>query len=226
MADTPAQPYLDLVTSEHSDKANFIATLTAALEPIAATRAVVEALVGVYDLDAAVGAQLDVIGEWVGRSRYLTAPLTDVYFSFDDAPTGFDAGTWKGQYDPDTGLVALPDAPYRALLRAGIASNFWEGSIPSAYAIWDALLQDLGGGVFIVDNQDMSMQMGLGGGPIDAITLAMIRRGYFDLKPAGVKVRGYFVNSEPYTPVFGFDVQGSGLGGLDSASWADEYAPI
>lgn len=226
MADTLAQPYLDLVTGEHSDKPAFISTLTAALEPIADTRSVVDAFPPAYDLDTAVGAQLDVVGEWAGRSRYLTAPLTDVYFTFDDPALGLDSGTWKGPFDPDTGLVELPDAPYRTLLRAAVASNLWNGSVPSAYAIWDALLDGLGAGIFIVDGQDMSVQMGFGGGPIDAVTMAMLRRGYFDLKPAGVKVRGYFVNSEPKTPVFGFDVQGSGLGGFDSGSWANEFGPL
>lgn len=226
MADTLVQPYLDLVTGEHRDKPDFVSVLTVALEPIADTRAVVDAFPTAYDLDTAVGAQLDVVGEWAGRPRYLTAPLTDVYFSFDDAEVGFDSGTWKGPYDPETGLVALPDSPYRTLLRAAVAANLWDGSIPAAYAVWDSLLDGLGAGIFIVDGLDMSVQMGFGGGPIDAVSMAMIRRGYFDLKPAGVKVRGYFVNSEPKTPVFGFDVQGAGLGGFDSSSWANEFGPI
>ncbi|MGC7970039.1 DUF2612 domain-containing protein, partial [Salmonella enterica] len=68
-----------------------------------------------FDLDQAIGVQLDAVGEWVGISRNITVPLAGVYFSFDIAGLGFDQGVWKGPFDPDTGLTTLDDDTYRLL---------------------------------------------------------------------------------------------------------------
>src|ERR1039458_1627914 len=138
---TPGDPtyYLRLVTSEHIDKPNFIATLTAVLQPLADVQVRLAGMPGIFDLDVAVGDQEDKTGQWVGISRELQEPLTGVYFSLDTVGLGFDQGTWKGPFDPSTYLTALPDDAYRLLLRAKILNNKWDGTIPGAYAAWAEL---------------------------------------------------------------------------------------
>jgi hypothetical protein len=196
-------PYLNLITSEHRDKPKYIAIMTAFLQPMADGLSVADMLVTLFDVDAADGVQLDAIGLWVGRSRNLTVPITGVYFTFDTGP-GFDQGIFKGPFDPSSGLVALPDAQYRTLLKATIAANHWDGTIESAYAAYDIVFGPLGFQIFIVDNQDMSMDLILAGGVPDALTLALFTGGYLSLKPSGVRIAEYVTPGVP-GPIFMFD---------------------
>lgn len=219
------EPYLDLVTNQHRDKSAFIETLTVILRPIAANAAVLETVPGLFDIDNAVGQQLDVVGEWVGRSRALRVPLTDVYFSFGTAGLGFGEGTWKGAFDPDTGLVSLPDDTYRVLLKATIAANQWDGSIPGAYEAWATLFSGSGTSILIQDYGNMSMLFGLVGPTPDAVSLALLTGGYLALKPAGVRITSYVIPSSPGTPLFGFGVDTETVAGFGTGSWATSLSP-
>lgn len=217
--------YLDLITSEHRDKVRFVQTVTDLVQPYVDAQAALAGLVGDFDLDTAVGVQLDAIGLWVGRSRYLTVPLTGVYFSWDTDGLGWGEGTWKGPFDPTTGLTALPDDAYRTLLRATIAANQWDGTIPQAYAIWETLFAPTGSTILIQDNGDMTMLFGLIGGTASAVTIALLTGGYLALRPAGVEVSGYLVPSVPDTPIFGWGVDNSSIGGWGHGSWAVPLSP-
>ena len=61
--------YLSLVPPQHRNKPNFIAALTAVLQPMVDHQAVLASMPAAFDLDVAVGVQLDQIGLWVGVSR-------------------------------------------------------------------------------------------------------------------------------------------------------------
>lgn len=213
-------PYTSLITSEHAERPKFMAVIAALLQPLADIKATIESIPSLFDLDVAVGVQLDTVGEWIGQSRYLSVPLTDVYFSLDTTGLGFDEGTWLGPFDPVTGLVALPDDAYRTLLRAKIANNQWDGTIPGAYRFLAAVFP--GNTVFIQDNQDMSMYVGVVGPvPLDAVAYALLTGGYLDVKPSGVRIAGYVSPSVPATPIFGFDVDNSIISGFDIGSFAN-----
>ena len=219
------EPYLLLITSEHRNKPKFEAMLRAVLQPVVDVAQLLSELPVDYDLDVATGAQLDTVGLWVGRTRYIQTPLTGVYFSFDDAALGFDFGTWKGPFDPTSGLVALPDDAYRTLLRATIAANQWDGSIPQAYEAWDIVFAGTGFSILIIDNGNMTMDFALLGGLPDAVTLALLTGGYLALKPSGVRITNYFAPSIPTAPLFGFDVDNAGIGGFDHGAWATTLTP-
>lgn len=212
--------YLGLVTSEHSDKPRFIEMITASAKGFVSDQEVSSKTSLLYDLDAAIGRQLDVVGEWVGRSRNLTVPLEGVYFSLDTEGVGFDEGTWKGRFDPDSGLVSLPDDSYRTLLKATIAANYWDGTIPQAYQIWEVLFGEDGYEILIQDYGDMTMLIALVGPTPDAVTLALFKGGYLSLKPAGVQITYYVVPSVPNTPIFGFDADSEQVKGFDQGCWA------
>ena len=188
------EPYLSLITSEHADKPNFNAVMSLLLQPLADIKAQILALPGLFDLDVAVGQQLDFVGQWVGVSRYLQVPITDVYFSFDTVGLGFDEGTWWAPPAPLTQLDILPDDAYRTLLRARIASNNWDGTVPGAYSVWNILFAGTGYTIQITDNQDMTIDYNLVGPTPDALTLALYEGGYLSLKPAGVEITSYKVN--------------------------------
>lgn len=211
--------YLALVAGQHADKPKFIALLSMVLQPVADIIALIESIPDAFDLDKAVGKQLDVVGEWVGVSRTITVPLPQVYFSLDVPGLGLDEGTLKGPFDPTTGLLSLPDDAYRTLLRARIAANHWDGTIPGAYAVWDALFSASGYGILIVDNGDMSMMYALRGPVPDAVTLALFTGGYLNLKPAGVRVSQYLTPSVPHAPYFGIGLQNESIAGLGSGAF-------
>lgn len=212
-------PYLDLITSEHRDKANFIETLSFLLQPLADNIETLRTLYARFDIDLAVGAQLDIVGEWVGASRQLRSPLTGVYFSLDVAGVGFDEGTWRGPFDPNSYLIDLPDEAYRLLLKAKILNNRWDGTIPQAYDIWDVLFTGTDYGLLIQDYGDMHMLYALTGPTPDALTLALFLGGYLNNRPSGVKVDGYMTPSVSGAPYFGFDVSNDSIAGFDEGAW-------
>lgn len=213
--------WLALVTTEHSDRPKFMASLTGGLEQLRAAFELLVQVDGAFDIDTAIGVQLDILGEWIGRSRNISTPLTSVYFSWDDtALLGWDSGVWQGLYDPTSGLVSLPDDAYRTLLRAKIAANHWDGSIPGAYAVWEGAFGTVPA-LLIQDNQDMSMVVGIVGPPLDAVTKALLTGGYIPLKPAGVKVN--YIASPDTGPLFAWDVvNGTTLDGWDTGRWGIE----
>lgn len=217
-------PYLNLVTSEHRYKPNYIAMLTEFLQPIADGIAVANSLVPMFDIDTAEGQQLDAVGLWVGVSRYLSVPITDVYLTFDDGP-GLDMGIFWGPFEPINELIALPDASYRILLYATVAANHWDGTIGGAYEAYAIIFGPGGYRLVIVDNQDMSMDLILSGPIPDAVTLALFRGGYLSLKPVGVRVRNYIVSANPAAKIFMFDAapDSPAVGGFDTAAFPTFY---
>ncbi len=217
--------YLALITSEHSDKPKFEATVGATVAPLARIQEVLGSLVQEFDIDSAVGVQLDIIGQWVGRSRRIDTPLVGVYFSWDDTvSSGFDSGIWKGPYDPDSGLVDLPDDAYRLLLKAKVAANNWDGTIPQAYEIWTTAF-GTDTYLLIQDNQNMTMTVGIAGFPLSVVEKALLINGYIPLKPEGVRIDYYAITPEA-GPLFMFDVEPSaGAAGWDAGQWAEYLIP-
>ncbi len=151
-------PYLALVTSEHNKRPKYMAMLAMLVQALTDCTAVADSLVGLFDIDTAVGAQLDMIGDWVGVTRNITVPLTGVFFSWSTAGLGWDQGSWTTGINVDE-LVLLSDDDYRTLLRARIAANNWDGTIPGAYSVWDIIFAGTGFGILIQDLEDMAYHL-------------------------------------------------------------------
>ncbi|RQZ76381.1 DUF2612 domain-containing protein [Burkholderia glumae] len=210
--------YTGLITSEHQPRPNFMAVVTALVSPLVDAVNVLDGMPALFDLDAAIGDQLDVVGLWVGVSRNIQIPLTGVYFSLDVAGLGFDQGTWKGPFDPDTGLTMLDDATYRLVIRAKIGANHWDGTLGQSAAILDSIF-DADTSVFIEDHQDMSMTIGISGKVPSAVFLALLSGGYIPLKPEGVLVDYTIVTTVNGASLFGFDMTGPFVSGFDAGAW-------
>ena len=217
--------YLSLITSEHRGKPKFEATVSASVSPFAKIQEVLLGLPAAFDIDVAVGRQLDVVGEWIGRSRRIDTPLVGVYFEWDGtASVGWESGVWKGPFDPDSGLVDLPDDSYRTLLKAKTAANNWDGAVPQAYAIWTSAF-GAESTLLIQDNQDMSMVIGIAGHPLDIIEQALLLNGYIPLKPEGVRVQ-YYAIAPAAGALMAWDVTpNNALAGWDAGQWATELIP-
>lgn len=187
-------PYPPLVTSEHAVRPRFMATVEALTRPLVSAQSLIAAMPAAFDLDVAEGVQLDAVGLWVGRSRYLSIPISGAWFSFDVAGLGFDEGTWKGPFDATTGISRLDDGPYRLLLKARIAANQWDGTRQGAVDAWSVMFDGTGVTFQIQDNADMSMDVLVyTDHPLDAVTTALITGGYLGIKPSGVTINSYTI---------------------------------
>ena len=216
------EDYTGLLSAYHRGKPNFTATVRALCDGMVDLRNLYAKLPDAYDLDLAVGRQLDAVGLWVGLRRRIKTPLAGVYFSNDIDGLGFDQGVWQGPFDPDSGLTELDDDTYRLLLRAKIGANHWDGTLETSAAILGRIF---GGGthVFIQDNGDMSVDIGIAGTPPSALFLALLTGGYIPLKPEGVRI-SYYVIPSAEGPLFGFDVQNQYISGFDGGLWGSLFA--
>lgn len=212
--------YIDLITSQHRNRPKFAGVTASAVAPLALTIGMVDtSMLQAWDIDTAIGTQLDQVGEWIGTTRYVEEPLVGVYFSWDDVVnTGWGHGYWRGKYDPSTGVIALADDVYRLVLYAKIASNNWAGTRETIEAIWDDSFGDTST-LALVDHQDMSITIGLQGIEINDVLLYILTSGRIPLKPEGVRLREYIVSDDR---IFGFDADSPTIGGWDEASWGSE----
>jgi hypothetical protein len=206
------------VTGEHASKPKYMTMLTATFQPLADTIAVLESIPQAYDVDNAVGSQLDTTGALVGADRHIQTPLSGVFFSWDVDGLGWGQANWIPGIDA-TELVSLPDSQFRTLIYAKIAANHWDGSIPGAYDVFDIVFQGTGFGVLIQDLQGMHMSFALTGPVPDAVTQALFTGGYFNLKPAGVHIDKYYLPPVDNVPYFGFGVENDNIAGWGVGYW-------
>jgi hypothetical protein len=213
--------YTGKITSEHSDKPKFMQMVESVSQCFLDTNVVAAGLPEDFDLDSAVGSQLDDVGLWVGISRRVSTPLAGVYFSLDTEGLGFDQGAWQGPFDPNSGITILDDETYRTLIRAKIGANHWDGTMEQSKAILDLVFSG-DSLVFIQDNQDMTMTIGVAGVSPSALELALLTGGYIPIKPQSVGVDYYIVPTGD-GPLFGFDVTNQYVAGFDQGSWGAIY---
>jgi hypothetical protein len=209
--------YTGLIIAEHQDKPNFVNTVSLDVSVQVRVQELLLSMIPIFDIDNAVGNQLDIIGEWAGVSRNIKIPITEIYFSWDLTDTvGWDYGSWQPS-DLPASVTVLPDDAYKLLVKAKIAANQWDGTIESAYAIWSRLFSTIS--ILIADNQNMTYDVILVGAIIDSLTLALLTGGYIPLKPEGVYVNTYYVpvNSGP---IFGWDIENSFIQGWNEGSWS------
>lgn len=220
------QTYLDLIAPEHSSRPDFVGLLTTLLQPLIDSQSFFGDLLETFDVDTAIGVQLDAVGQWVGVSRQVAQPLAGVYFSFDTASLGFDQGVWKGPFDPTTGVTSLPDDVYRALIKAKIIMNNWDGTIGTIARAINALFEGQpASSIVVIDNQDMTMTVGISGNAPATISLSLLTGGYIPIRPSGVLLN-YLVTGTPTLALFGFDVQNTGIAGFDLGSFSGSLGTL
>lgn len=151
--------YLKLVTRLHASQPKFNAMLSAVLQPFSDLQAFLNGLPAQFDIDIAIGAQLDIVGEWVGQSRHITIPLPDIFFTWGspNLSKGWGRGIWKGPFATVSGITALDDDTYRLLLQTIVLANSWDGTVPAAQNILNRFFSAYPATyVFIDDHSDVS----------------------------------------------------------------------
>ena len=221
--------YTELITNYHAGKPLFHQHVDLSTRPLTDVSAAMRGMVTAFDIDHAVGKQLDILGEWIGRSRYVSVPISGIYFSFDTDGLGWDQGVWQGPYDPDSGFTALIDETFRVILKAKIAINHWDGTNDSLPEILDTALAGSGIRMQIVDNQDMTISLWvfpeIDISMVSLELIAAIRQGYLTVKAAGVWAGSIEIPSVE-TPsegsrFFGFDMDNEYIAGFDDGAWGE-----
>lgn len=217
-----ADDYLDLIPAENREQPDFTAMIAADVATQVQVQTLMEEMVPLFDVDTAVGQQLDVIGQWVGFPRTLNITVSGVYFTWDDVDaTGWDFGIWQDPTQPGA-ITVLPDDVYRNFIKAKIAANHWDGTTDGAYEVWDSVFTEVS--ILIIDGLDMSYKIAFVGGTLDSLTVAVILGGYLPLKPEGVRISEYLFPVDT-GPIFGFDLETDDVSGWDVGSWPNAMAP-
>lgn len=150
--------YEELVPSFHRGQPKLMEYLRLILNQSADMEALLAAFGDAFDLDTAVGVQLDVIGEWVQASRILP-------------------------FAPVSSVRRLSDDDYRLLIRAAIARNAWDGTNESLAGIFASVFPAFG--ITLEDKQDMSINVVIRGS-FTELQVEMVNAGLLIPHPAGV----------------------------------------
>lgn len=150
----PVSDYLALITSFHRGKPRFTATVAASVEPFSDVQAQLETIAPAFDLDTAIGAQLDTVALFIGPGRTLRVPVRGIYGIFDDPTRGFDSAIWRGPYDTDTNVQSLSDEVFRRFLKACVLLNQWDGTLQPAQRALDRLFPDAAQRVVLEDRSE------------------------------------------------------------------------
>ena len=157
--------YLSLITSQYKGSANFLGWLQSILQVVCDIRACINSMQAAFDIDTAIGVQLDILGQIIGVGRVVN-------------------------FQPSNSVSPiLDDATYRILLKATIAQNQWNGQIGSLYSIWNNLFP--GGTILFIDNQNMTATITLAGA-FTSIIQDLILNGLIVPRPETVLYQYFF----------------------------------
>lgn len=210
--------YTDLITPSHRDKPKFAATVEAVTDPVKEVISAIAHLPVDFDLDTAIGAQLDVVGQWVGRTRHVLVPIARYWLSLGIAGRGLGEAEWYQDVPTEENVRDLDDDTYRLLLRAKILANNWDGTATGAVAAFQTLFGDEAL-IFLDDPQTMNVTFCFAGQLPAALYLILFARGYVPLKSGGVGTQ-YRVTSVNGSPIFGLGVSNSYIAGLGTGALA------
>lgn len=155
-----AEYYLSLLTSEYQNATKLKAWLRVIIQLVIDIDTYLALEYYMFDVDNAVGAQLDVLGVIVGASRTV----------------GFQP---SGGISP-----VLDDVTYRIYIKAKVAQNQWNGQVGSLWGIWSNLFP--GGTIAVQDNQNMTATIFLAGA-FTSIIQDLITNGYIVPRPQAVQ---------------------------------------
>ncbi len=221
--------YLSLVPPLNASDSNFMAEIALVMAPFVDTQALLASMPGLFDLDQAIGVQLDATGAWIGRSRQIPIPVPNPWFSFGVQGLGFGQGWWKGSYE-GIALASLDDSTYRRLLYAVRLANSSDGTRSSINAALQEYFNQGGPTtlVFVIDNTDypsgsldsmnLIMTIGIAGVLSNIVDLSILAQGLIPIQPAGVGIN-WAVTTVSGSPVFGFGVENLYISGFGVGAW-------
>ena len=169
--------YLNLITSEHATKPKFKAWVDTLLTPFLDAINLNDNIKRAFDLNSAVGVQLDTLGKILVQSRQMNFQPTD-----GSSPL-------------------LNDDYYRLVLRAKVIKNQWKGTITNFYQFWKILFNNQPLNIYLIDNQDMRPVIVIWSSQTPLMIQDFLRNNLIVPKPAGL---GYTVRQVDVEGIFGF----------------------
>lgn len=202
--------YVGLITAEHADKPKYSAMVQAVSGAFGEGADVLASMPGLFDIDNAEGAQLDIVGLWVGQSRLIPNVLLVKFFGFAGlgAPLPFGeegnvaiGGRFYDEGEPISGSTILADPEYRTVLKAKIVRNHAKGTTAD---IVRALNYMFDAPAVVEDPGTMAIGVYIGR-QLSLVEQAIVTQMDILPRPAGVRIafHGYY-NGENY---LGFDGQ-------------------
>jgi hypothetical protein len=166
-----------------------------------------------------VSSQSVTIGSAIGSTvSYLGDGSSGLFIAMAQQEQGNDFTSYI-----DNGAVANPVTDYAI----GPFGQFTlaNAPLPNAVLSWSGQGTAYANGIyaFMVDNQDMTITIGVAGNSPSAIQLALLTGGYITLKPQSVDV-GYYISPTQSGPLFGFDASNQYIAGFDQGSWGKVYS--
>jgi hypothetical protein len=160
-----------------------------------------------FDIDTAVGAQLDIIGKYVGVPRLIGDPIERPYYNFSDSDgtlrtNGFQDSTdasqnanviWYQSRFFGNSNTALSDDAYRLVIKLQIILNSNDSTIASIKTYLNTFLPGL---VAVADNEDMTLTYTLGAR--SALSSTVLEK--FLPKPMGVRIIFEYLRGEVSPP--------------------------
>ncbi len=189
--------YVDLLIAQYSNKPRARGTVAAYVSEVVASKIFTQVR-DAFDLDTAIGVQLDVLGSYRGVSRdVFTLTLVKDFFFFalySETPTEFGFALYSDADididwffitypDVNASIFTMTDSEYREVIRFVVAVQ----SSPLSLADIDViLLQFFGADIELADNANMTITYTNTAPP--NLQYELVRDLGFLPKPAGVEV--------------------------------------
>jgi hypothetical protein len=216
--------YKALLIKQYWEKPKALAEISLKAGSWDKMRGLLSSLDSAFDLDFAVGAQLDVLGRIVGIPREVPDVIARAYFGFSINPDSlgfsdkFDplriGGPFFDKFSNPFTPQQLNDSDYQFFIRVKVALNWASGYVSSEdrISIQDVILSAFDGRAYVVDNLDMTLKLYVS--PVVSLErLRLIQRLGLLPKPQGVRY-DVIIHAEPGA-TFGFSLNPESLGFAD-----------
>lgn len=181
-------PFPSLVTS-YNQKPKFLAMIQALTTGLYELQQLASLIPTFYNIDTAIGQQLDVLGQWIGFNR--TVNISKEWFSFDTPFEGFDQGQWYVFGDIPYIATPLTDTLYRCVLKAKILLNNFNGTKPQFLAILQQLFSTTAPTITVTETSLMNVKITITG-TINEMIYFIVTEKLIDLNPMGVTLTWEF----------------------------------
>ena len=191
--------YRKLLTSEYKTRPKLTSWLLWLISEGLVYNSVLQEILDGFNLDTAVGVQLDTLGKISGVGR-----LLNFYPSGGESPV-------------------MDDDTYRLVIKARLIQNLWKGTLDELYEAWAVLFPDIH-----LQLQDLQTQ-GPGdamtynvviSGEFTELMRELIVNGYIVPKPEGVRINNLLITDTTGKPLFAYDYDDADYSGY-TAHWAE-----
>ena len=224
--------YKKLLIIQYADKPNALAQIELTIGKLEQIYSLALSLEQAFDLDYAVGKQLDILGKIVGINRSVPFAVPKNYFGFSDNPTtGGPMGNkflsvvaypMKNKFEIPYSTGKLNDYNYRFFIKAKIIKNYAKGTMIDSdnLSIQNTVDYLFKNEAYIVDNKNMTMNIYINN-TFDFNMVQYIEQLDLIPRPQGVRYKSIisYVDGE----TFGFNPNNTGFGdkfnGIDDQTY-------